>query len=118
LRIVAEKTGQRWERHFECDELTTRQWAEGDHLIERFGPWELCFDLRVEDAALCYVQRGARLCFGRFRLPLPLACVPLVSAQESCDGSARVKVGVTVTLPLVGLLIAYDGYLNVGGGSS
>jgi len=117
LRIVAEEAGQRWERHFERDELTTMQWAEGNHLVERFGAWELCFELRVEDATLCYVQRGARLCLGKFRLPLPRACAPLVSARESCDGSSRVKVAVTVTLPLAGLLLAYDGHLDVGGRS-
>jgi len=115
LRIASEGSGQRWERHFDDETFTTKQWADGGRLVERFGTWELCFDLRVEAEALRYVQRGARLCLGKFRLRVPPAWAPLVSAKETGDGTERVLVTVTVTLPVVGSLIAYDGYLDVGG---
>jgi hypothetical protein len=116
LRIVSEGSGQRWERHFDDETFTTKQWADGGgSLVERFGAWELCFELRVEEEALRYVQRGARLCLGTFRLRVPLAWAPLVSAKETGDGPERVLVTVTVTLPVVGSLIAYDGHLDVGG---
>jgi hypothetical protein len=118
LRIASEGSGQRWERRFDDETLTTTQWADsGGGLVERFGAWELCFDLRAEEKALRYVQRGARLCLGAFRLPVPLAWGPLVSAKETGDGPQRVFVTVTVTLPVVGSLITYDGYLDVGGPS-
>jgi len=116
LRIVTEGAGQRWEREFDDEAFTTRQWAEGDGcLVERFGAWELCFNLRVDEQTLRYVQCGARLCFGTFRLPLPLNWAPLVSATETCDGPERVLVAVTVTLPLMGMLVSYEGHLDVGG---
>ena len=115
LRITAEGSRQRWERHFDDETFTTSQWADGGGLVERFGAWELCFELRVENATLRYVQRGARLCLGAFRLRVPLAWAPLVSAQETGDGPERVLVTVAVTLPVVGSLIAYDGHLDVGG---
>src|SRR5262245_45282639 len=116
LRIITEGVAQRWEREFDGEPFTTRQWAEEDgHLVERFGAWELCFALRVDEETLHYVQRGARLCIGKFRLRLPLCCAPRVSATETCDGLDRVLVAVTVRLPLVGMLIAYDGHLDVGG---
>jgi len=74
----------------------------------------LCFELQVEDAMLCYVQRAACLCFGAWRLSLPQLCAPRVSATEKSEGAGQVRVAVTVTLPLVGLLVAYDGHLDVG----
>jgi len=114
LRITSEASGQRWERHFDDETFTTKQWTDGGSLVERFGSWELCFDLRVEEKALRYVQRGARLCLGAFRLRVPLAWAPLVSAKETSDGPQRVLVVVTVKLPVVGSLIAYDGHLDVG----
>jgi len=116
LRIDSERSGQRWERHFDDETFTTKQWADGSgRLVERFGAWELCFDLRVEEQSLRYVQRGARLWLGTFRLRVPLAWAPLVSAKETGDGPERVLVTVNITLPLVGSLIAYDGHLDVGG---
>lgn len=42
-----------------------------------------------------------------------LACAPQVRAIEEADGPSRVNVRFTVHLPLFGLLIAYDGYLDV-----
>jgi len=116
LKITSEGAGQRWERRFDGHAFTTRQWAEdGIHLVERFRSWELHFELQVAEKALRYVQSGARLCLGRLRLPLPLALAPRVSARETCDGPERVRVAVTVSLPLVGLLIAYEGFLEVRG---
>ncbi len=116
LKIHEEGAGQRWERRFDGHAFTTRQWAEdGRHLVERFRSWELHFELQVAEGTLSYVQRRARLRLGRLRLPLPLALAPCVSARETCDGPERVRVAVTVTLPLVGVLIAYEGFLDLGG---
>jgi hypothetical protein len=44
-------------------------------------------------------------------LPLPLAVWPRVAAREQADGIAQSRVSVQVSLPLVGLLIAYTGTL-------
>lgn len=116
LKILPEDTGERWERHFDGQAFTTRQWKGRDgFLVERFGEWELHFKLRVQDGNLFYDQSRARLCLGAWHIPMPSACAPRVTAKEMPDGAARVLVSVMVTLPFVGRLISYEGYLNVKG---
>jgi len=116
LQISSEDAGERWERSFNGAAFTTRQWRGKDGLlVERFGEWEFHFKLRVQEGNLFYDQSGARLCLGACHFPMPRACAPLIFAQEVPDGAARVLVTVTVTLPLVGRLISYEGYLNVKG---
>jgi Domain of unknown function (DUF4166) len=116
LKIFSEDAGERWERQFDGKSFTTRQWKGKDgFIVERFGEWELHFKLRVKEGNLFYDQSRARLCLGALHIPMPLACAPRVSAKEMQDGAARVLVSVMVTLPLIGLLISYEGYLNVKG---
>jgi len=112
LKIVADGDRQRWERHFDGERLVTTQWAGDDGcLVERIRSWELKFRLRVEDGALHYEQQRARLCLGPLRIWLPW--IPVVSATERADGPSRVRVSVNVRLPLIGRLVAYDGWLDV-----
>jgi Domain of unknown function (DUF4166) len=73
----------------------------------------LHFKLRVKEGNLFYDQSCAKLCVGALHFPMPWGCAPRVFAKEIQDGAARVLVTVMVTLPLVGLLISYEGYLNV-----
>jgi hypothetical protein len=116
LKIFSEDSGERWERQFDGKAFTTRQWKGKDgFLVERFGEWELYFKLRVKEGNLFYDQSRARLCVGALHIPIPLAYGPRVVAKEMHDSGARVRVSVIVTLPLVGLLISYEGYLNVKG---
>lgn len=118
LKIIRteENEGERWERRFGgSGGFTTFQWAAGGELVERFDCWELHFALRVVGQTLVYEPCGARLCLGPLRIPAPRTFAPCVEATEESDGPHRVHVRVRVTLPLVGLLIAYDGHLEVGG---
>lgn len=85
---------------------------DGGCLVERFESWELHFLLRAQDGALVYDQCGARLCLGSMRVSVPLACAPRVRAIEESNGPAGARVHVTVTLPALGLLIAYEGRLD------
>jgi hypothetical protein len=119
LKILSEDAGERWERRFNCQAFATKQWRGKDGvLVERFREWELYFKLRVEEGNLFYDQSGAKLCVGALQIPMPHACAPHVFAKEIQDGAARVLVAVKVTLPLVGLLIVYEGYLNVKGNAA
>ena len=114
LKIFPEDAGERWERQFNGEAFTTKQWRGRDgFLVERFGEWELHFKLRVKEGNLFYDQSCAKLCVGALYFPMPRGCAPRVFAKEIQDGAARVLVTVMVTLPLVGLLISYEGYLNV-----
>ena len=114
LQIHAENDSQRWDRRFGTHGFTTLQWADGGRLVERFDGWELHFALRVNGQTLVYEQCAARLCLGSMCFPVPLIFAPRVQATEESAGPNRVHVRVTVTLPLLGLLIAYDGHLEVG----
>jgi hypothetical protein len=113
LKILPEFTGERWERRFDGDIFTTRQWQEGGLLVERFREWEMYFKLREENGSLYYDQCAAKLCLGVLRLPIPRVCAPTVYATETPGGQSRVLVSVTVKLPLVGILISYQGHLDV-----
>ncbi|MEA3211806.1 MAG: hypothetical protein QOE70_4863 [Chthoniobacter sp.] len=114
LNISADGDGQQWHRRFGADTLTTTQWrADSGFLIERFREWELSFALRVEAAALVFEQRAAWLRLGPLCVRVPLRCAPRVQAQAAADGPDRVGILVTVTLPLVGILITYEGHLEV-----
>ena len=114
LEIATDGDGERWERRFGGEVFTTKQWeGRSLQLVERFGRWELFFKLRVAGGALFYDQQAAKLCLGAWRLSIPRVCAPFVRAHEKSDGDARVLVSVLVTLPLVGRLIGYEGYLDV-----
>ncbi len=117
LRITADDLGEQWERKFDADAFVTRQWAGSNgYLVERFEAWELHFELQIgAGGSLSYVQRGARLRLGWISLRIPLACAPVVSASETADDESKVRVSVTVNIPLVGLLIGYRGHLDIGG---
>ena len=103
---------QRWERFFGNQLLTTTQWVEGSLLVERFGRWELLFCVSPVDGGLSYRQVGARYCLGTKRLRIPLSCAPQIAAQEFANTPSGIQVTVTVKLPMIGLLITYDGTLQ------
>jgi hypothetical protein len=114
LKIRSTGSGEVWERRFDAHEFTTVQWNSNGLLVERFGSWELQFALQIRGGALIYEQCGARLCLGPLSLPVPMAFAPRVSAREEASGTSRVRVFVTVSLPILGPLITYEGYLDVG----
>lgn len=115
LKITRQNQIEIWERWFGEDQFTTRQWASpAGLLVERFGVWELHFALHTDAPDLLrYVQRRARIHLGPFSCPVPLICAPSVSATETAGSATEVGIQVEVSLPAVGKLIAYDGYLNV-----
>ncbi|HEX2094057.1 MAG TPA: DUF4166 domain-containing protein [Longimicrobiaceae bacterium] len=115
LHVTPSAHGERWERTFGSRRLVTLQHeAPGSLLGERFGPLELRFQLRPQAGVLSYLQEEAALCFGRSRLVLPPWLAPRVSATESTTEAARrSRTVVDVSLPLLGLLIRYEGELEV-----
>jgi hypothetical protein len=67
----------------------------------------------VEQGALGYVPAGVRLRLGPARVPLPGWLSPRATARETAAETGRIGVHVMVTLPRMGLLIAYDGQVQV-----
>ncbi len=102
---------EEWVRLFGETPFGTLQWAVDDFLVERIGQCEVQFELEVIDGALHYRTRRVSLRWGSLRLPLPRWLAPCVTASETAEG-AILRIHVEVTLPAIGLLIAYDGVLT------
>jgi hypothetical protein len=101
-----------WTRAFGEDPVTTVQWARRGLLLEALGLVICVFRLREEGAALVFDQIGARFGGARFAFPLPRFLAPrVVGRSEAHDGS--VKVDVRIHAPGVGLLVAYEGDVEV-----
>lgn len=108
--------GERWVRTFDGAPLVSTQREVGGRLVERIGPLDLGFRLEVRNGALHYLPAGAALSVGRVRIPFPRALAPRIEAREEPEGTEGTRVSVAVTAPLVGLIVAYGGYLVTGPG--
>ena len=114
LNVTARGDGEHWERTFDGRRFDTRQYeSPQSELAERYGVLEFRFRLDATGGSLLYVQREAAFLFGLLRLPIPARWAPRVEAREDPAGPKRVKIDVRVVLPGVGLLIAYDGIIEV-----
>ncbi|HEX7955836.1 MAG TPA: DUF4166 domain-containing protein, partial [Pyrinomonadaceae bacterium] len=107
--------GERWRRNFAGRDFVTEQREHaGALLAERVGPFELLFRLSAAGGALAYRQEGAFVRAGRVRVRLPRRLAPRVEAWERAGArGGGVRVLVRVGAPLVGLVIEYEGIVNV-----
>jgi hypothetical protein len=102
---------ERWWRTVGGRRFVTRQRALPDGCLgERIGLVELRFRLHVIAGALRYEPAGVTVA----RVPLPRAWAPRVVAYEEPAEHGGSHVRVTVSLPLVGELITYDGIVERG----
>jgi hypothetical protein len=118
-RLVVTETrgGQHWHRTFAGRDFITEQRRTADGMMaERSGAFEMLFRLDERGGVLLYRQVGFAFRLGRLRVPLPRLLSPRVVAREhtSADGS-RLRASVRVIAPLVGLLIAYRGCIEIEG---
>jgi hypothetical protein len=114
VKITPLPWGERWERNFSASTLVTTQREYKSLLAERVGFIELLFRLEVAKDSILFCQQGARLCAGPLRVPLPKWLAPSVQAIETATPSGRTHVSVTVTAPLAGRLISYEGEVEWG----
>lgn len=114
LVVTPHASGERWHRTFAGRSFITQQREDAAHLLaERIGLTEIWYRLDAVDGALNYIQTRAGLRLGPLRVPLPSWWSPHIAAREWGKGrEAGVHVSVRVTLPLAGLLIAYEGYVE------
>ena len=114
LIVTPHAGGELWQRTIDGSRFDTRQYqSPASELAERFGILEFLFQLEESGGGLRFVQREAALTFGPARFRVPRSCAPRVEAREDPEGTSRVRVGVRVALPLIGLLIAYDGTIEI-----
>jgi hypothetical protein len=114
LAVVPSAGAEQWRRTFAGVPLVTLQSAGPDGLlVERTGLAELRFRLEVRDGGLVYHAAGAALKVGWLRVPLPSWLAPTVAARESPVGPpGQTEVSVRMSVPLLGLLISYEGSMT------
>jgi hypothetical protein len=116
LVVTPHVQGERWARTFGATPFVTEQSAAGDGatLVERIGPTEVNYNLEIAGGALYYRQVAAYLRLGPLRLPLPRWLAPHIAARESpMPDEKSTHISVKVTLPAIGLLVSYKGYIEI-----
>lgn len=113
LQVEIRRDGDKeiWTRHFPDACLKSHlspspRWP--DAFAERLGGARLVFGFAVEDAQLRWVTRDVRF----LGVPLPLRWFDGIDARCS-EREGRYRFDIAVRLPLVGLLVAYAGWLEI-----
>jgi hypothetical protein len=96
-----------WARTFDGAAFRSLQYERGGRLFERVGPSTLVFALDVSPEGLSLILSGARF----LGVPLPRLLHPGVHTLES-EQDGRYRFEVEATLPLMGLLVRYSGWLE------
>lgn len=115
LVVTAHPEGERWHRTFAGKPFITEQRDDdGKFLVERNKGVDVWFRLAVIDGALLYQQTRAILNIGPWRLPLPRRLSTyIVASERAAADKSSVQVSVRVTMPLIGLLIEYEGNIRM-----
>jgi hypothetical protein len=115
LVVTPQTDGERWQRSFDGKLFVTEQRVHADRLLaERMGRTEIRFRLAAEGSALCYRQTRAAIRLCGLLVPLPRRLSPQVCAREwAAKGETRLHVAVSMKMPLVGLVIAYEGCVEM-----
>ena len=102
---------ERWTQSFAGAPMITRQWREGDRLIEALGPSALVFALERDGEAMLFRQRGCRV----LGIPLPRWLSPAIEARASASERGRDSwaIAVEIRLPAIGLVVGYSGTMQV-----
>jgi hypothetical protein len=114
LVIVRHAWGETWSRTFAGKVLRTVQYQRGAALLaERLGCLEFRFYLHVIEHTLAFWHTGTACALGPMRVPLPRWVSPRITAREwAGPGEGSLQVAVRVSLPFIGLLMAYEGCLK------
>lgn len=97
-----------WRRDFQHRRLISRlSQREPDRLTETFGPLSFGIGLRRQTSDIAMPVDGWRL----GKLPLPKALAPVSEAREYEDEEGRFRFDVRISLPVLGTLTHYRGWL-------
>lgn len=105
--------GEIWTRAFGASVFRSVQDERGGLLRERAGPVTFLFALQASGEGLVLILRGVRV----FGMPLPRFAHPRVRTFES-ERDGRYRFEVEGSLPLVGLIVRYAGWLERAGPAS
>ncbi len=110
LEVEIQSAGatERWTRHIGGRPMPSRLWQQDARLCEQLGLLRFGFGLCVERQAIVWrVQRVSAL-----GLRLPARWFRQVIASES-EAAGRYCFDVAASLPVIGLLVHYRGWLHV-----
>ncbi|WP_029558661.1 SDR family oxidoreductase [Xanthobacter sp. 91] len=108
VRMERHEGSEVWERRFGGRTLRSRLSPGGGGVMrERFGPLSFDIALRVEAGRLTYPVVAGRCC----GLPLPRMLLPMSRTAESVDAEGRAVFDVEVSLPGLGRVVHYRGWL-------
>lgn len=114
VRIDQHGSGERWRRRIGGRRLDSRQRRDGDVLVESVGPVELRMRMRVAPDRIMLTPIGAALRVGRLRIPLPAPLAPRTTATATAT-AAGFELDARISIPWLGLLIAYRGTVREEG---
>ena len=98
-----------WTRNFAGQRFSWRlQAQQSGCVIETFGPLSFTLDLAADTSGLEMPVAGWRFC----GIPMPRFLRPLSQAREFEDDHGRFRFDVRLSLPVLGLLIHYLGWLS------
>jgi Domain of unknown function (DUF4166) len=106
VTFTAAASRELWSRQFGCRYFRTIQYERHGLLYERVGPSVLAFTPIASAEGLVLRLDGFKV----LGLPLPRVMHPRVRTFE-CEAGGRYHFEVEVTLPGVGLLVRYGGWL-------
>lgn len=107
VEFTADAKRETWRRDFAGTRMQTRLGCKGGLLRERLGPLQFRYHLHPGNQALWWQVAGVRL-FGL--LPLPAGWFDGVRCRER-EHDGRYEFLVEARLPLVGLVVRYEGWL-------
>jgi hypothetical protein len=107
LHVGVEQGREVWTRWFAGRPMITRQWRDGTCLVEAAGPSRTWFELESEPEGMRFVQRRCTI----LGVPIPSKLAPHVHCRVCSGDDEGWEVEVRITLPVVGLLVAYAGRL-------
>ena len=108
VEFIAETKGETWRRDFGGHPMSSKLKCRNGLLVERLGPVQFRFLLHIADGAIYWNVAGVRLLVV---LPLPVGLFGRVQCRERAH-EGRYEFRVEAALPLVGLLVRYEGWLE------
>jgi len=107
VTIRRDRDGETWAREFAGKAMVSSLRARGGYLEERLGLATFRFTLAADRERIVWKLVAVRA----LGIPLPVAWFSGVSASESTEGG-RYRFDVEARLPVVGLLVRYEGTLD------
>lgn len=104
LRVRTEGALEYWTRDFGGLHMATRQWQQGDLLMEAAGPLQFGFCLTADAVGMGFECVRCRL----FGIPLPRALSPRIVSTTTAEGEGW-RLYVRIDAPLLGMLAQYEG---------